>query len=223
MELGQCRMLIAAKSSDDGQQAQTLEYYERNAKSYFKATRDADLSALYERFLRRLPKGAHILDAGSGSGRDTLAFLRRGYAVSAFDSSPALCELSTHLTGVRTRVLRFQELEDEEAYDGIWACASLLHLSEAELRDAIGRLVRALKLGGVLYMSFKHGAGERVTGDGRFFTDMTESRLRGGLEGLPGVTLDELWITAGEGQFQGQGKWLNALLSKHKRGELHDD
>lgn len=216
-------MLISAKASGDGQKAQSLEYYERNAESYFKATRDADLSALYERFLRRLPKGARILDAGSGSGRDTLAFVRRGYAVSAFDSSAALCELSTRLTGVRTRVLRFQELEDEAEYDGIWACASLLHLSEAELPNAIGRLIRALKPDGVLYMSFKHGAGERVAEDGRFFTDMTESRLRRVLRRVPGVKLEELWITAGEGQFQGQGEWLNALVTKHKRGGSRDD
>jgi SAM-dependent methyltransferase len=216
-------MLVSAKSPGDGQQAQTLEYYERNAERYFKATRDADMSALYERFARRLPKGARILDAGSGSGRDTLAFLSRGYSVSAFDSSPALCELSTRLTGVPARVLRFQELEDNEEYDGIWACASLLHVPEAALPDAIGRLVRALKPGGVLYMSFKHGAGERVTEDGRFFTDMTESRLQRVLQELPGVMLEELWITVGEGQFQGQGEWLNALVSKHKRGGSHED
>lgn len=216
-------MLISAKASGDGQEAQSLGYYERNAKSYFKATRDADLSALYERFLRRLPKGARILDAGSGSGRDTLAFVRRGYAVSAFDSSAALCELSTRLTGVRTRLLRFQELEVEGEYDGIWACASLLHVSEAELPNAIGRLIRALKPDGVLYMSFKHGADERVTEDGRSFTDMTESGLRRVLRRVPGVKLEELWITAGEGQFQGQGEWLNALVTKHKRGGSRDD
>ncbi|MDP2620426.1 MAG: class I SAM-dependent methyltransferase [Hyphomicrobiales bacterium] len=214
-------MLVSAKTSGDGPQAQTLEYYERNADSYFKATCDADLSALYERFTRRIPKDARILDAGSGSGRDTLALLRRGYTVSAFDSSPALCELSTRLTGVRTRVLRFQELEDEEQYDGIWACASLLHVREVELPDAIARLVRALKPGGVLYTSFKHGAGERVTEDGRFFTDMTDSRLRRVLQALPGVKLEELWITTGEGQFQGQGEWLNALVSRQERGEAH--
>lgn len=215
-------MLVPAKSPGEGQQAQTLEYYERNAESYFKVTRDADLSPLYDRFTKRLPQGARILDAGSGSGRDTLAFLRRGYAVSAFDSSPALCELSTWLTGVRTRVLRFQELEDEEEYDGIWACASLLHVPEAELPDAIARLVHALTLGGVLYMSFKHGAGERISEDGRFFTDMTDSRLRQVLDVLPGVNLEELWITTGEGQFQGQGEWLNALVSKHRSGGSHD-
>lgn len=214
-------MFASAKSPIDGQRVQTLDYYERNAESYFNATRDADLSALYMRFTERLPRGAHILDAGSGSGRDTLAFLQRGYTVSPFDSSPALSELSTRLTGVKTRVLRFQELEDEEQYEGIWACASLLHVSETELPDAIARLVRALKPGGLLYMSFKHGAGERVTEDGRFFTDMTGSRLRCVLSAIPSVKLEELWITAGEGKFQGKGEWLNALVVKHKRKEPH--
>ena len=210
-------MLVSAKSLSDGQRAQTFEYYERNAESYFNATRDADLSALYERFIRRLPRGAHILDAGSGSGRDTLAFLQRGYTVNAFDASPALSELSIRLTGVRTRVLRFQELEDEEQYDGIWACASLLHVPEAELPDAIAKLIRALKPGGSLYMSFKHGAGERITEDGRCFTDMTESCLHCVLKGFANLKLEELWITAGEGKFQGKGEWLNALVLKHKR------
>ena len=214
-------MLFSARTPGEGQQGQTRDYYERNAERYFKATRDADLSVLYDRFIRRLPKGAHILDAGSGSGRDTLAFLRRGYAVSAFDASPALCERSTQLSGVRTRVLRFQELEDEEEYDGIWACAALLHVPEAELPDVIARLIRALKPSGVLYMSFKRGAGERVTEDGRFFTDMTDSRLRRVLQAFPSLKLEEIWITTGEGQFKGHGEWLNVLVSKQKRGEAH--
>lgn len=214
-------MLVSAKSPSDGQQAQTLEYYERNAELYFEVTRDANLSALYERFTRWLPEGARILDAGSGSGRDTLAFLRRGYVVSAFDSSPTLCDLSTQMTDVRTRVLRFQELEDADEYDGIWACASLLHVPETELPNAIARLIRALKQDGILYMSFKHGDGERVTEDGRFFTDMTDSRLSQVLHALSGLKLEELWITTGEGQFQGQGEWLNALVSKRTDGEAH--
>ena len=208
------------KSSGVGQQATTLAYYERNAESYFRATHDTDLSTIYQRFIRRLPKGGRILDAGSGSGRDTLAFVERGYYVKAFDSSTALCKLSTEFTGIRTSVRRFQEVEEEEEYHGVWACASLLHVPETELADAINRLVRALKAGGVLYMSFKHGAGERVAGDGRFFIDMTEERLRRLLQGLPGLKTEGVWKTLGEGRFVGEGEWLNALVSK--RGRFDD-
>lgn len=211
-------MLVSGNMTSNKKQDRALDFYEHNARNYFEATRNADISALYECFLAKLPKGAKILDAGSGSGRDTLAFLQRGYVVSAFDSSPALCKLSSQLTGVQPRVLRFQDFQDKEKYDGIWACASLLHVPKAELPDAINRLVQALKLEGVLYMSFRHGVGERVTPDGRFYTDMTERCLRRVLHEVPNAKLESLWVTTGEGKYQGQGEWLNALVYKHKRG-----
>jgi SAM-dependent methyltransferase len=200
--------------------AHTDEYYEANFIPYFQTTVDADLSTLYDRFLRYVPPGGRILDAGSGSGRDTLAFLRRSYEVDAFDSSPALCALSTQLTGVKTRILRFQDFECESAYDGIWACASLLHVPEGELPDVMTRLAQALRAGGALYMSFKHGPGERVAEDGRFYTDMDAPRLRQLLRGIPGMVLEEIWDTEGESTFKGRDKWLNAIAVKGAKSEL---
>jgi SAM-dependent methyltransferase len=199
--------------------ARTDEYYETFAHQYFELTVHADLSALYERFLRYIPPGGRILDAGSGSGRDTFAFLRRGYQVEAFDSSPALCALSTRLTGVTARTLRFQELEDESAYDGIWACASLLHVPEGELPDVLARLARALKAGGALFMSFKRGPGERVAEDGRFYTDMDTPRLRLLFRAVPEMALEEVWETEGEGAFKGRDQWLNAIAVKGAESE----
>ncbi len=195
-------------------EAMTLAYYDCNAESYFRMTHDADLSALYRSFIRKLPKGGRILDAGSGSGRDTLEFIRRGYAVEAFDSSPTLCKLSTAFTGVHASVRRFQEFQGLEDFDGIWACASLLHVPEMELGDAISRLVRALKTEGVLYMSFKYGDSEGVAEDGRLFVDMTEDRLRSVLQEVRNSKFEHVWRTFGAGQFEGRDEWLNALVSK---------
>ena len=189
-------------------------YYDGNAAEYAAATRDVDVSALYDRFLKYLPPKAQILDAGSGSGRDTLAFLEHGYDVDAFDSSRALCELSTRLTGIRTRQLRFQDFEDVDKYDGIWACASLLHVPKHELADAIQRLVHSLKDQGVIYMSFKHGAGERISADGRFYTDMNAAQLKSLFEDISGAELLDVWITQGEGSFKGNTEWLNAIACK---------
>lgn len=200
---------------------QTREFYEHHAERYFENTLKIDVSALYRRFLRYLPEGAYILDAGSGSGRDTLAFLQRGYRVEAFDSSPALCELSTSLTGVKTRVLRFEDFYEVERYDGIWACASLLHVPEAQLSYVIARLVGALKSGAAMYVSFKHGPSERIAEDGRFFTDMDTSRLKRLLEALPETSLEELWISGGEGKVHGRGEWLNAIIVKRPEGASH--
>ena len=210
-------MSSTEKSRRDSQEGRTLAYYERNAERYFRITHDANLSTIYQSFVHRVPKGGRILDAGSGSGRDTLAFIQKGYTVEAFDSSPALCRLSTKFTGVQASVRRFQEVEGEEEFAGVWACASLLHVPEAELGEAIGRLVQALKTGGVLYMSFKYGTSERVAEDGRLFVDMTEDRLRGVLQGVQDSKVERVWRTFGEGKFEGQDEWLNVLVSKRRK------
>ena len=164
----------------------TRDYYERNAEEYFSATAKGKTSKAYQLFLGGLPKSARILDAGCGSGRDTAFFLRRGYDVSAFDASAALCRLSTSLTGVSTRQLRFQEFDEIEEYDGVWASASLLHVPRVELADCVSRLIRALKPRGVMYMSFKHGSGERFAPEGRFFADQTSGGLQSVLDEVGG-------------------------------------
>ena len=207
-------MSSAKKKSSKRRQASTLRYYELNADNYFEMTSGADVTSIYQSFLRRIPKGGRLMDAGSGSGRDTAAFVRRGYLVEAFDFSPALCELSTGFTGIQTRVRCFKDVDENEEFDGVWACASLLHVPEAELSEAIARLIRALKTMGVLFMSFKYGTGERVAEDGRFFVDMTEERMRDVLQAVQNLTVERLWRTLGEDKFEGQGDWLNVLVCK---------
>ena len=206
--------MASDKSSHLSLEERTRGFYEHNAEDYVQKTFDLNVAPLYDRFIPLLPPRARILDAGSGSGRDTLEFLRSGYDVSAFDSSPALCALSTKLTGVVTHELRFQDLKDNEEYDGIWACASLLHVPQSDLSNSILRLVHALKPGGVLYMSFKHGLGQRISEDGRFFNDMTPDGLKRLLQEIPEGRIQDIWTTVGEGNFQGITAWVNALFCK---------
>jgi SAM-dependent methyltransferase len=189
-------------------------YYERNADAYARATRGVEMSELYGHFLPHLPPHARILDAGSGSGRDTLAFLHKGYAVDAFDASPTLARLSSALTGIPTQVLRFQEFASPPVFDGIWACASLLHVPKSELQDAVLRLVHALKPHGALYLSVKYGSGERVAEDRRLFVDLNRRDLHRLFGNIPEMKLTQVWISAGEGSFQGKDKWINAVALK---------
>src|SRR5262249_12574588 len=153
-------------------------YYEAHAPSYVDATLRIDMSELYEPFLALIPHGGRILDAGSGSGRDTLAFLEKGYQVEAFDASPALAEMSSRITGVLTRVLRFQDFQSAPRFDAVWACASLLHVRLSEWPDVLKRLIDALNPGGALFISVKNGIGERIARDGRLFTDLDEKTAR---------------------------------------------
>ncbi|OUQ18285.1 hypothetical protein B5E82_08840 [Lachnoclostridium sp. An138] len=112
----------------------TLEYYNRNAREFAEGTSGVDFSGIQNRFLSHLPEGALILDFGCGSGRDTRYFLGKGFRVEAADGSEELCRLASVYTGIPVKQMLFQELEETEKYDGIWACASifipLLGLSE---------------------------------------------------------------------------------------------
>lgn len=191
----------------------TPAYYAREAPSFFAATVDVDMTRLYTPFLDKLAPDAAILDAGCGSGRDALAFRERGYAVTAMEPSPALAALAEAHCGLPVEILRFQEIDWHERFDGIWACASLLHVTLAELPEVLQRLAYAMRPDGVLYVSFKYGRGERDHG-GRRFTDLDEKGLDELLRQVSVLTVAETWTTADRRPDREGERWLNALLSR---------
>jgi SAM-dependent methyltransferase len=191
----------------------TLAYYDAAAESFFATTVDVDMSSLYEPFLRELAGGAAILDAGCGSGRDARIFNERGYAVTATEPSPALATLAEAYCGLLVEPRRFQDIDWRERFDGIWACASLLHVPLAELPEVLQRLAHALRPRGVLYVSFKYGRGEREQG-GRRFTDLDEAGLDKLLRLVPTLAVVKTWTTADRRPDREGERWLNALLSR---------
>jgi len=195
----------------------TVSYYNNNAPTFFNDTVSVDMYLLHDRFLALVPKGGFVLDAGCGSGRDARAFKQRGYRVAAFDASPELAALASEYIGHYVAVRTFADVDEVGLYDGIWACASLLHLPLSELSDAINRLWRALKPGGVFYLSFKEGFGER-TKDGRQFTDLNELALRRFFNGFTDLLRIECWQST-DGRPDRSDVWLNAIVRrKHHAG-----
>jgi len=170
------------------------------------------MQPLYQRFLPLLPAGAHILDAGCGSGRDTLYFLQQGYRVTAFDASAELVALASRLTGIDVRCCRFDEVTLAEPVQGIWACASLLHVPQANLTATFAHLASLLEPGGWFYCSFKYGQG-KVSRDGRTFTNLDEAGLEAVIKDTD-LKLKDSWQTADLRPGREQEKWLNALLVK---------
>lgn len=147
-------------------------FYEKNAKEYIFGSIDADMAKLRNRFLSYISNGAYILDAGCGSGRDTVAFLNEGYKVHSIDGSKAMCEMASEYIGKEVEHLKFEDMKFLNKFDAIWACASLLHTDKDELPFIIRKMWRALKQNGVIYASFKLGEGVSQKGN-RTFTDMT--------------------------------------------------
>lgn len=191
----------------------TLKYYSQHAQEFASGTVQVDFKTTQERFLRYIKPKASILDFGCGSGRDSRYFAERGFAVTAVDGCAELVEIAGRYTGLTVKQMLFQELSEVCAYDGIWACASILHLPKAELVAVLRKLEAALKPEGYLYTSFKYGDFEGLR-NGRYFTDLTEASFAALLKEVQGLKLVEQWVSGDVREGRGEEKWLNVILKK---------
>ena len=187
-------------------------YYDLNAQEFFDGTVNADMSSHHEEFLNLIPKNGTILDAGCGSGRDTLMFKSFGYEVTSMDGSEEMCKLASEYTKQEVLCLQFQEIEFDPIFDGIWALASLLHVPSNEIKMVLNKLKNSLKSNGAMYASFKYGdfEGER---NGRYFNDFTEdSAIR--LFSEIGFEINKTWISNDARKGREDEKWVNILVTK---------
>ena len=191
----------------------TLDYYNKNANAFASGTKDVDFSEIQSLFLSYLSDGARILDFGCGSGRDAKSFHEKGYLVDAVDGSEELCVLAREITGLPVQQMLFSELGCVDTYDGIWACASILHAPIKELPDVFRRMITALHADGIIYTSFKYGNGETQRGD-RFFSDFTEKTMTDFLKQFPELQVRKMWVTCDVRPGRGEEKWLNMILQK---------
>jgi cyclopropane fatty-acyl-phospholipid synthase-like methyltransferase len=187
----------------------TNDYYNKNADKFINDTFDVDMSMICDKFLGYITTGKKILDVGCGSGRDSLYFKGCGYDVVAIDASIELCLRASAVINQEVILLDMNDISFVDEFDGVFACASILHVGSDDLFNVFERLYDALKVGGVLYCSFKYGDDEDVIG-GRFFNFMTEGKL------APYVVrfcVLESFITT-EVRADGDVCWLNVFLKK---------
>lgn len=191
----------------------SVKFYNDNAEEFFNNTVNADMSATYNIFEDNLlEKNGEILDLGCGSGRDAKHFLDSGFSVTALDLSPILAKKASQFIGQDVIVADMKDLNFQDRFIGIWACASLLHLSEDEVLETIKRCHKALKKDGVLYASFKYGENSYEK-DGRSFTCFTRDKFLNLIEGLDfyyRATFETGDVRPG----RENEKWLNVILKK---------
>ncbi|EJO9873104.1 class I SAM-dependent methyltransferase [Vibrio vulnificus] len=189
----------------------TDQYYTENAQSFFESTVSVDVQKLYDQFLPYLDPNGAILDAGCGSGRDAKHFKALGFRVTAFDANQALVELASRHLEQHVIHAKFDTFRAEpNSFDGIWACASLLHVPDKELGATFLTLSQLLRPQGLFYCSFKYGQAAQVR-NGRFFTDMDEHKLHATLTTSP-LTIKQTWVTSDVRPGRGSEQWLNAIL-----------
>lgn len=189
----------------------SLHYYEYNADSIIAASRACDLSSLHATFLAQLLEGARILDLGCGAGRDMRAFLDLGFSVEGLDGCARMVEAAREYTGatVHHQLIQRPSLP-VAAFDAVWACASLIHVPLSQLPDALRRIGRCMRIGGVLYASFLDGEGTWWMPDGRCMTHLAPDALRDLFAGVPQFSVKRVWTTP-DAMGREDRSWTNVL------------
>ena len=191
---------------------QTREYYETQAEAFKKRTWNVDMTHIYERFLKYLPKNGKVLDAGCGPGRDVCFFLSKGFDVHGIDRSESMVKLAQKECPGRVSCESFDQIDFDNDWDAIWACCSLLHVEKKNMNALFKRMIKSLKQGGVWYFSFKEGAGERTSGD-RFYNDYSVSEMRSFIKEFPSLDLQEIWVCE-DPRLGNHPQFLNVIVSK---------
>lgn len=145
----------------------TLQFYRQNAEAYAGWAKAP--STRLAGFLALLPPRGAILELGCGAGNHSAVMLAEGFGVRATDGSPEMAEIAARRLNHPVEAMRFDELDEMAAYDGVWASACLLHVPRDELASILARIHRALKPSGVFYASYKVGHDDGRDSLGRYY------------------------------------------------------
>lgn len=192
---------------------ETVTYYNTFHADYDSKTRHLDMSENWTAFTRKLPVRASILDIGCSTGRDLLYFQAAGYLVEGLEPSKKLAEIARSRTDVPIFNISAEALSFQDRYDGVWACASLLHVKKSSFKNTLKVIIRSLKPGGYFYFSLKQGVGEIRAEDGRLFSYYTEQELRSLIDDLPEAELIDFWLSQDSARREDL-TWLNCTVRR---------
>ena len=188
----------------------TIKYYNDNCEN-FKSKWDNYLFDIPNTFAEYLKDDAYVLDLGCGTGRDSLYFKEKGFKVKCIDGSVNMCKIASEALGQEVENKNYLDIDYKDLFDGVFACASLLHLKDEDLKIVLKKVYDSLKFNGIMYASFKYGNDERFE-DGRFFNDMTLDKFNRLMnETECNFEIIKAWNTS---QYGTDSEFLNLLLKK---------
>lgn len=191
-----------------------IEYYNREAERYKEERNElVEFTEIYKNFVKYLKPGCKILDFGCGSGRDSLYFKKSGYKVIALDGSPKMCEITRDLCNIEVKEMFFEDFIEKDTYDGIWACATLLHLPKEVLIKVLSNLAASLKDDGYIYTTFKYGNFEGIRHE-RYFIDFTPETFSELIKSVSELEIIEEFESNSSLKSQNNKHWINFILKK---------
>lgn len=156
---------------------ETIAVYNSQVETYARMTERASPDADLLAFIGLVKSGGHILDLGCGPANAAAEMRNHGFEVDAVDASPEMVKLANETHDIGARLAGFDDIDDIDAYDGIWANFSLLHASAEDFPRHLAALSRALKPGGYFHIGMKLGTGSARDRLGRHYSYYSQSEL----------------------------------------------
>jgi 8-oxo-dGTP pyrophosphatase MutT (NUDIX family) len=163
----------------------TVRTYDQTAPAFAERWFDMRLEEEMGRFVDRLGPGARVLDVGCGPGHDTAWLVEMGFDAAGVDLSFGMLKegqrrgVTAPLIQADMRRLPFRS----GSLDGLWVCASLLHVPKDQVDGVLRELARIVHPGHIA-VAVKRGEGEAWVDDDqgrrRFFAyyGLDEIQLR---------------------------------------------
>lgn len=192
---------------------QTAETYRRHFEKFIERTKgldepNADIKKWIDDFLSHIPASGSIIEIGSAFGRDADYMKQHGFHVLCTDIAELALE-KLKSKGHETQLYDAREappLDWQHRFDGYFANAVLLHLTDDAFKTALEYAYDMLKHNGVAAFSVKIGSGDEMSSKKmdapRYFRYYYKPEIEAVIRGLPfdvlsmEYTADEKWIVA---------------------------
>ena len=160
----------------------TLDVYDKYISDYEKLIAKELKDTNLDIFMKMIKEDGKVLDLGCGTGTTSLELLKNGFAPFPIDASLEMIKVAASLLEIKPRQISFDEIDEHDFYDAIWANFSLLHIKKNKFSDILKRLFFSLKEDGILFFSLKRGVGESRDKLGRFYSYYEKSEVEKLLE-----------------------------------------
>ena len=160
----------------------TLDVYDKHISDYEKLIAKEFKDTNLDTFMKMIVKEGKVLDLGCGTGSASLELMKKGFSPFPVDASLEMVKVAESLLKMKVRKISFDEIDEYDFYNAIWANFSLLHTTKNQFSNILKRLFFALKEEGILFFSLKQGTGESRDKLGRFYSYYEKSEVEKYLE-----------------------------------------